>query len=73
MSVCVCVCVSVRLSVCLCLHMCSTVGMWQSEDNLKHLVLFFYTLDPRDPTQVIRVGSRRLLPTDFSPCLFVDL
>jgi hypothetical protein len=34
--------------------------LWRSEDNLLKLIPFFYHVDPRDQTQVARLGSKCL-------------
>lgn len=37
---------------------CMTEHVWQSEDNLWEPVVFFHQVDPRDSTQVVRLGSK---------------
>lgn len=33
---------------------------WESEENLEQSVLSFHLVDPRDRTQIVRLGSKHL-------------
>ena len=39
---------------------CITKHVWRSEDNLQEWVLSFHHVDPREQTQVVRLGSKCL-------------
>lgn len=44
--------------LCACMHICALAHLQRSEDSFRVLILFFHHADPREWTQIARLGGR---------------